>query len=67
MTLVQLAPASLVTHRWPSSVPAHSTSGVRGDSPSAVMLPFGERVMSGEIGLRSSPFLTLRYTNWPPQ
>ena len=39
----------------------------RGDSPSAVMLPFGERVRSGEICLRSSPFLTLRYTNCEPQ
>ena len=41
-----------VTHRQPSSVPAQSTSGFRGDSASAVPLPCLVRVISGEIGLQ---------------
>ena len=47
--LVQSLPPFLVIHRKPSSVPAQRTSGLRGDSASAVALPCLVRVISGEM------------------
>src|SRR5262245_31299460 len=65
VTFFQLAPPSRVTHSWPSSVPAHTTSGLRGHSDRAVALPL--RVISGEIALKSSPRFTERNTKLPAQ
>ena len=62
MTLVHFWPPSRVTQRAPSSLPTQRTSGLRGDSASAVALPRFVRVISGEMDLRSSPCLTERKT-----
>src|SRR5207237_2299679 len=60
VTLVQSLPPLRVTHRKPSSVPAQSTSALRGDSERAVALPRFVRVISGEIGCRLSPLYSER-------
>src|SRR5262245_50708705 len=65
--LVHSLPPLRVIHRLPSSVPAHRTSGFRGDSASAVALPCLVRVMSGEMIFGSSPFFTDLNTKLPPQ
>jgi hypothetical protein len=66
-TLVHLTPPSRVTHRLPSSVPAQSTSGLRGDSARAVAEPRRVRVISGEMTFGSSPRLTERKTKLPAE
>src|SRR5262249_13159064 len=63
----QLTPPSRVSHSWPSSVPAQSTSGLRGDSDRAVALALPLRVISGEMALKSSPRFTERYPKLPAQ
>src|SRR5437899_1942489 len=55
VTFVQSLPPLRVTHNAPSSLPAQSTSALRGDSESAVALPRFVLVISGEIGCRLSP------------
>ena len=59
---VHLLPPSRVTHKAPSSVPAYSTSGFLGDSANAVAEPTWVKVISGEIGRKSSPCLMERKT-----
>ena len=44
VTLVQLAPPSIVTWMLPSSVPAQITSTSRGEGDSAVMVPWASTV-----------------------
>src|SRR5579862_2936786 len=39
-TFVNVAPSSRLTSRLPSSVPAHTTPGITGDSESAVIVPY---------------------------
>src|SRR5262245_37202816 len=63
----QLTPPSRVSHSWPSSVPAHRTSGLRGHSARAVALALPLLVVSGEMALKSSPRFTERNTKLPAQ
>src|SRR5215467_15281405 len=39
-TVVNVAPSSLLTSKLPSSVPAHTTPGITGDSEIAVIVPY---------------------------
>ena len=48
-TLVQFAPPSRETQRYPSSVPTQRTSGFLGDSAIAEPVPCPVREISGEI------------------
>src|SRR5262249_36548248 len=58
---------SRVPYSWPSSVPAHSSSGLRGHSTRAVALALPLLVISGEIALKFSPRFTERNTKLPAQ
>jgi hypothetical protein len=60
VTLTHFSPPSRVTQTYPSSVPAHSTSGLVGLSARAVPLPILVRVISGETAFASAPRLTDR-------